>query len=427
MNPANPGSTKPGIALTCESDDEKLRALRTLVVDCPELRQLERRLGPFNIFDVLKSAHNEIRHSNVLAWLLDPRGSHRMRDLFLRRFLMLVFHKSGQEHASYLDPVKIDTTPIRAADVLREWNRVDVLVEIVTDTGEQWVVSIENKIWAWQSAGQLATYRDRVERAFPDAAHRVYIFLTVRAEKPDDAEYTVATFSQVSSALETCLAEQGGSLGEGPRLLIEHYLLILRERFMENAEVRKLAQNIYATHRLALDTIFAYRPDGLSHATTELEQRIKADAAKLSLRHKYTGKGWIGFTPLCWEVAENKLSQTWSTVLCEITLTSDRLILKAFANPNAPFAWRERLCTLAQHFPNTTHKKTAPDGRLTFYRLRGAEIKLGEAESSEIGDLADMMWTWIKTALSSESFVQMVTVVAEHLKTLPKTTEVSAP
>ena len=31
---------------------------------------------PFNLFDVLRHADYEIRHSNVLEWLLDPGGTH---------------------------------------------------------------------------------------------------------------------------------------------------------------------------------------------------------------------------------------------------------------------------------------------------------------------------------------------------------------
>jgi hypothetical protein len=328
MSLSNPKSPELNLPLAGDSNAEKLRALRALVVNCPELRELEKQLGPFNIFDVLKSAHNEIRHSNVLAWLLDPNGSHGMQELFLRRWLMRIFYDE-QESASYLDPIKIDSAPFRSVEVRREWNHIDVLVEIETQSGEQWVICIENKIWSWRSAGKLSAYRDRVERAFPSAVHRAYIFLTVRAEQPDDDSYVVGRYEQVGSVLETCLVERGGSLGQGPRLLIQHYLSVLQERLMEDSKVIQLAQQIYAKHRLALDTIFEHRPDNLLFLTDELEQRVKADAASLALKHKYTGKGWIGFVPSIWEVAENIVNETWSTVLCEITLIPDRLILKA--------------------------------------------------------------------------------------------------
>ena len=51
-------------------------ALERFVVDNDDLLQLEERIGRFNIFDALGVAHAEIRHSNFLAWLLDPAESH---------------------------------------------------------------------------------------------------------------------------------------------------------------------------------------------------------------------------------------------------------------------------------------------------------------------------------------------------------------
>lgn len=91
--------------------DKKGKALQDFVVQCTELNAFERLIGRFNIFDVLKSAHNEIRHSNVLAWLLDPLASHGMGDLFLRRWLMRVLHEI--EGTQPLDPVEVDTPSAR--------------------------------------------------------------------------------------------------------------------------------------------------------------------------------------------------------------------------------------------------------------------------------------------------------------------------
>jgi hypothetical protein len=57
-------------------EEIQLQQLTDFVVRCPELRELEKLLGKFNLFRVLRFEHGEIRHSNVLAWLLDPAESH---------------------------------------------------------------------------------------------------------------------------------------------------------------------------------------------------------------------------------------------------------------------------------------------------------------------------------------------------------------
>ena len=65
-----------------------LEALEQFVVDNDRLLELEARIGRFNIFDALGIVNAEIRHSNFLAWLLDPGESHGMGGLFLKAVLM---------------------------------------------------------------------------------------------------------------------------------------------------------------------------------------------------------------------------------------------------------------------------------------------------------------------------------------------------
>ena len=62
------------------------QALQDFLMD-EDLERLEDLLAEFNPFDVLKVERRETQHSALLAWLLDPRGSHGLRDYFLRRFL----------------------------------------------------------------------------------------------------------------------------------------------------------------------------------------------------------------------------------------------------------------------------------------------------------------------------------------------------
>ena len=52
------------------------QCLKRFLLDIDCIRDLEYRIQGFNPFDVLKINRKEIRHSNVLAWLLDPNESH---------------------------------------------------------------------------------------------------------------------------------------------------------------------------------------------------------------------------------------------------------------------------------------------------------------------------------------------------------------
>ena len=50
----------------------KLKVLEDFILNNPELDKLEGMLDHFNVFETLKMVHTEIRHSNVLSWLLNP-------------------------------------------------------------------------------------------------------------------------------------------------------------------------------------------------------------------------------------------------------------------------------------------------------------------------------------------------------------------
>ena len=52
--------------------------------------QLEKLLNKFNVFDVLRNPTREIKHSNVLAWLLDPNESHNIGNKALKLFLEII-------------------------------------------------------------------------------------------------------------------------------------------------------------------------------------------------------------------------------------------------------------------------------------------------------------------------------------------------
>ena len=66
---------------------EQKQLLENFICD-KELKELEQKFDKFNIFDCLRLTRTEIRHSNFLAWLLDPNETHGLSDYFLKEFLV---------------------------------------------------------------------------------------------------------------------------------------------------------------------------------------------------------------------------------------------------------------------------------------------------------------------------------------------------
>ena len=64
-----------------------IEELERLLVNNEVLAKIELYLNRFNPIRVMRMERMEIRHSAILAWLLDPKESHGLDDKFLKAFL----------------------------------------------------------------------------------------------------------------------------------------------------------------------------------------------------------------------------------------------------------------------------------------------------------------------------------------------------
>ena len=148
--------------------------LERLVVNNPDLEKLEELLGDFNAFVVLGIHHHEIRHSNVLAWLLDPSGTHGLGDYFLKQFLSQASSIARSLEIPTVTPVDIDVWDLSDTLVRREEDRLDISL---VNESQQFVCVIENKVLSGEHSQQLSRYRSLVERTYPGFI-RLYVLLS---------------------------------------------------------------------------------------------------------------------------------------------------------------------------------------------------------------------------------------------------------
>ena len=234
--------------------------LDAFLADNHELHQLTGKLSTFNLFDVLRAANNELRHSNVLAWLMTPTESHGFGDRFLRRFLSRCLLQN-QEHS--LVNVQMSAADVELADfgrvqILRERHHIDIMV--VVPAPHRWVFIIENKVHSGETSGQLRRYAAAAAEEFPNSS-RVGIFLTLDGQEAsaDGKELGYIPFSHesVGDLLNEMLALHS-DLSPSVRMLLTHYLLTIRRLTMSDPEIVELCQTIYKRHRKALDLIMEY-------------------------------------------------------------------------------------------------------------------------------------------------------------------------
>lgn len=402
--------------LSAESD----KALRRFE-GCNELRQIETRLHRFNLFDVLRSSDTEIRHSNLLAWLLNPEENHGFKDLFLRNWLVTLFRECERPDSLRIAPAQIEKASLRSVKVWREWHHIDIFIEIKT-ANQTFAICIENKVHSLQRGGQLSDYREVVEEHYPHPAKHGFIFLTRWEEQPTDSSFVKSNYSQIAKVLENCLRKFKGKLANEPRLFIQHYLQLLEEKFVDTSPIGKLARNIYDKHKKAIDLILEHRPNSsqeLSDAIGKIVQdRAKAEElVPLEFENKI-----VRFIPKSWDTKWNRkrCEVGWCHVFCQIGLWKSYPILQAVihAKGRREFAKRVESSAVKLEFPRGNNRSTFNKEWYEFFETQGTRMGLDYVPLNEIPTRADQVWKWAKSQIDGAQFEKMKTEIEKLLPRL---------
>lgn len=317
--------------------------LEKFVLDNPELELLEAGLGRFNVFDVLQAGKAELRHSNVLAWLLDPSANHGLGPWFLGEFLKrsVALHNSRELPLSVLELEVLDYGDV---EIRREWEKIDLLI-VIHDVSPPIVVAIENKIAAGEHGDQLARYRATTERHFPEA-RKIWLFLTPDAREPiSDDRWLPVDWAVVSALLERLLSHRAASLGEDAARFLTQYHEILRRCVVAEQEIAELCRKIYAKHRDAIDLLFEHRPDLLTEIQEFMEQQIAARSSDLIADH--SNKTSIRFTHRDLEAMVKCRGSGWTAsgrmLLFEVHNYHDKVSVRVYIGPGAEADRKELL------------------------------------------------------------------------------------
>lgn len=398
--------------------------LEKLVMDCPELAELESNLARFNIFRVLRAGRNELRHSNMLAWLFDPEETHGLDDRFLRRYLMIVLRRARGDYApeSWVSPVAIDVLEIDRIEVHREFDSIDVLFEIHRKRGAPWVVCIENKVDSKQGTGQLESYHRRVEARFEEAERRLYIFLTRNDETPQLSEFMESSYADVHDVLKACLDERQDVIGKEPDILIRNYLELLEDDFMAESANVKLAKKIYMQHRAALDFIFENRADPMFEVSSVIQGILEARSEELGIVPFASSKGLIRFYPKQWSIEANFGGPAWGKnspfLLCEISLYTKRIQLHIVSG-DAPDAWADQLWDRAADTPFKQDFKQRPKRFIKPYKTRST-MTVDDLFDMDPDETKDRLLGWLKKELGRQKFIEAVAILEEMIKKIPE-------
>ena len=225
-------------------NEEKVLQEFMLDIDC--LNLLDDWSNKFNLFYVLKITNAEIRHSNILSWLLNPNETHKLGDLFLKAFINNIIRNSDKLSLNLL------MQDFYSYSVVREYNHIDL---ILVSKKEKTAYVIENKIWASESKHQLQKYFQKSQEMFKDY-NIIYAFLTPDGHDSSDSRWIPISYEDIVLQLENVM--ERAKVDNDVRMLINNYINIVRKDIMNEKDetLIKICNEIYDKHREALNLIF---------------------------------------------------------------------------------------------------------------------------------------------------------------------------
>ena len=349
-----------GQQFAVENDQARL-VLERLEEDGADLHRLDGMLARWwdevDVFDALRLHGDEQFHSNLLAWLLNPRGSHGLGDLFLQRFLAA----SGAPRA--ILAAHRPSTVVRREKSLElhgEYGRLDIWM---LNESANFVCAIENKVWAPEGEGQLAWYRKVL--ACDHHGQRVHrVFLTPRGVPPDDPQerehWMTMSYTDILRLVEETMAAAGDAANEDVLAFLGQYAITLRRNIVPEVsnDVHELARRIYRKHKRAIDLIIEHRERYEPNYVTEGFRMIRDAIGRQPLwRDRTSNHPYARFIAADWEQFDELKLGDWpyALLLFEIQVTDRRATLTFFMAPGEDGELRSSIFHRVKGYLGTVH------------------------------------------------------------------------
>ena len=268
--------------------EPELRAL----MDSSEFQAYHRQSSSpaFSPFDVLQVADSEIRHSNVLAWLLRPDETHGIGGRFLRAFVDHLRERYDAESLRRLSGLDDkNDVEIRREDY-HEGGYADITIcfrpsrhDPARVESERVLLVIENKVVGWspeaerQLQGYLKTFGEKYKVRY-DNCYGVLLTTSSSLEKsgggrhPGDGSFRLS-WDDVRGLIVGSLLTDGesGSFSDAHvRAFVERYVEVIGEKLIHAGD--DLAERLRSNHspilrRLQADPAILDEVDGPRRAT----------------------------------------------------------------------------------------------------------------------------------------------------------------
>ena len=232
------------------------------------LDKIKNSVMNFNILEITGMGSQEIKHSNILAWMFS-NSEHNLEYKILEDFLKkIVEFNEVSEATTFLKHYIYLSEKSKNITIYREKDNIDLLI---VDNANEVVIAIENKVYAnersdGKDGGQLKNYCKIVDENYKNFKNKIFIYLTIDGLSPESEEnqkiWLNATHEMIGEAVEDILEKQT-ILPKAEMILTSYIDLLKRRNIMEDKNLEELCKKIWDKNSKALDILFRYRTTNL--------------------------------------------------------------------------------------------------------------------------------------------------------------------
>lgn len=264
--------------------------LYNFIVNNHNLEILESKIDVFNPFKVLVVENYEIRHSNVLAWLLNPNENHGLGDFFLKKVLSQVVVENEEVLGEEINLMEIHLADFGDSIVTREEHDIDILLK---SKNNNLLFIIENKIHSRESRHQLTKYLEYAKLSYANYK-RIPILLTKTGEEPENNnEFGILSHEIIHKLIHETVSLKKDYLTSEIYSFVQFYLRTLEKTLGMNEKLKDLCNKIYNEHQAAIDLII----ETVVNKETSLKEAFQAFKKDHEMQEFYLSDKVFWFLP----------------------------------------------------------------------------------------------------------------------------------
>lgn len=251
--------------------------LRQLIADPRFLKyHAETRKGnKFNPFDVLRYSDYEIRHSNVLAWLLQPGETHGVGDAFLRDFTTAMNEAARSQG---IHPIPVPTSfDFENVRVERELDYVDITLFFKS---ERVLIAIENKTGerSPEHADQVLHYEKTLREKYTNSYDVIQSVLLTASPTGDASErrFIDVSWTRIHGIVKSIRERERFEFDEGEKIraFLGHYLEIVERLTVQPDADRDRFKTLLDNYRPVLERLSKEQEEGSGEAAESLPEDL---------------------------------------------------------------------------------------------------------------------------------------------------------